>query len=108
MVFWYFRTMFLRLVEGGELELCEARSRCYTWLLVRSKANFNSDVSRSFTHAKRPPRQRLSSNGVPGSGVALGRIATSRVDSFRAEGDVPQRRGARDLNKVGTGWTTLH
>src|SRR5215471_3284891 len=41
MVFWYFRTMFLRLVEGGELELCEARSRCYTWLLVRSKANFN-------------------------------------------------------------------
>ena len=66
MVFWYFRTMFLRLVEGGELELCEARSRCYTWLLVRSKANFNSDVSRPFTHAKRPPRQRLSSNGVPG------------------------------------------
>ena len=60
MVFWYFRTMFLRLVEGGELELCEAPSRCYTWLLVRSKANFNSDVSRPFTHAKRPPRQRLS------------------------------------------------
>jgi hypothetical protein len=78
MVFWYFRTMFLRLVEGGELELCEARSRCYTWLLVRSKANFNSDVSRSFTDAKRPPRQRLSSNGVVGS------VAWSAVKVVRA------------------------
>jgi hypothetical protein len=67
MVFWYFRTMFLRLVDGGELELCQARSRCYTWLLVRSKANFNSDVSHPFTHAKRPPRQRLSSNRVIGN-----------------------------------------
>ena len=43
MVFRYFRTMFRWLIERGELVLGEAPTRCYTALVVRSKAKFIVD-----------------------------------------------------------------
>ena len=45
MVFRYFRTMFLRLIEGSELMLCEAPSRSYNASQLRSKANVSMDAS---------------------------------------------------------------
>src|SRR5215469_10124805 len=51
MMFRYFRTMLLMVIDSGELMLCAASSRCYTLWPLRSKAKTQLGRKRAPTGA---------------------------------------------------------
>jgi len=64
---WCFGTSVLDFYGNSTMPMvrtCAARRWCYTLHALQSKAVSALHYARPFTHAKRPSRQRLRSNGV--------------------------------------------
>jgi hypothetical protein len=76
---WCFGTSVLPFYGNSTMAIvrtCAARRRSYTLRALQSKAvSAASTYTRPFTHAKRPSRQRLRSNGVTRHWDHRGRVA---------------------------------